>query len=65
LNQLGLTPQKPVWKAYQQKTEEVKRWLKKDFPAIRALAKNTGSFEALNLAEQRKVIHIFIHDDLR
>lgn len=39
LNQLGLTPQKPVWKAYQQKPDEVKRWLKKEYPAIRALAK--------------------------
>lgn len=39
LNQLGLTPQKPVGKAYQQKTDEVKRWLKKEYPAIRSLAK--------------------------
>jgi transposase len=39
LNQLGLTPQKPVWKAYQQKPEEVKRWLKKEYPTIQALAK--------------------------
>lgn len=39
LNQLGLTPQKPVWKAYQQKPDEVKRWLKKEYPAIRTLAK--------------------------
>jgi transposase len=39
LNQLGLTPQKPVWKAYQQKSEEVQRWLKKEYPSIRSLAK--------------------------
>lgn len=39
LNQLGLTPQKPVWKAYQQKSDKVQRWLKKEYPTIRSLAK--------------------------
>lgn len=39
LNQLGLTPQRPIWKAYQQKPEAVNRWLKKEYPGIRSLAR--------------------------
>jgi hypothetical protein len=34
-----LTPQRPVWRAYQQQPEEVQRWLKEEYPRIRALAK--------------------------
>ena len=29
LAQLGLTPQRPVWRAYQQRPEQVKKWLKR------------------------------------
>jgi len=39
LNQLGLTPQRPVWRAYQQCPEDVQRWLEKEYPQIRDLAK--------------------------
>lgn len=39
LNQLGLTPQRPVWRAYQQRSVEVQRWLSEEFPKIRAQAK--------------------------
>jgi len=39
LAQLGLTPQRPVWRAYQQKPEEVQRWLKQEYPKIRSLAR--------------------------
>ena len=39
LVQLGLTPQRPVWRAYQQKPEAVQHWLKKEFPKIRSLAR--------------------------
>lgn len=39
LAQLGITPQRPLWKAYQQNPKEVERWLKKRYPAIKALAK--------------------------
>jgi transposase len=39
LNQLGLTPQRPVWQAYQQKPEAVASWLKHEYPAIKKLAK--------------------------
>jgi transposase len=39
LAQLGLTPQRPVWRAYQQKPEEVQKWLNEEYPKIRALAR--------------------------
>lgn len=39
LNQLGLTPQRPVWRAYQQRPEAVQRWLDEEYPRIRCLAR--------------------------
>ena len=39
LNQLGLTPQRPIWRAYQQSSEEVQRWLEDEYPKIRAMAR--------------------------
>jgi transposase len=39
LNQLGLTPQRPVWRAYQQKPEDVERWLREEYPRIKDLAR--------------------------
>jgi transposase len=39
LAQLGLTPQKPVWRAYQQKPEEVQKWLDQEYPRIRRMAR--------------------------
>lgn len=39
LSQLGLTPQPPVWRAYQQRPEEVQRWLQQEYPQIRRMAK--------------------------
>lgn len=38
MNQLGLSPQKPLWRAFQQDPERVKKWLKEEYPKIRALA---------------------------
>ena len=38
LSQLGLTPQRPVWRAYQQRPEEVQRWLQEQYPLIRRMA---------------------------
>src|SRR5216684_1250220 len=35
----GLTPQKPVRRAYEQNPAAVRRWLQKEYPAIRAQAK--------------------------
>ena len=39
LAQLGLTCQKPLWRAYQQDGSRVEQWLKSEYPRIRALAK--------------------------
>lgn len=39
LKQLGLTCQKPIFKAWQQNQQQVQNWLKKVFPKIKARAK--------------------------
>lgn len=39
LNQLGISPQKPLWRAFQKDSERVEKWVKEEFPKIRALAK--------------------------
>lgn len=39
LNRLGLSPQRPLWRAYQQDPKVVEKWLREDFPRIQALAK--------------------------
>lgn len=39
LHRWGMTPQKPVTKAYQQNPEAVKRWLEKEYPEIQTKAK--------------------------
>ncbi len=39
LNQLGLSPQKPLWRAFQKDTERVENWVKEEYPKIRALAR--------------------------
>jgi transposase len=39
LRSWGFTPQKPKKKAYEQKPAEVKKWLKKEYPAIKKRAK--------------------------
>ncbi len=39
LGQLGLTPQRPVWRAYQQKPAAVQEWLEKEYPRIRSMAR--------------------------
>jgi transposase len=43
LNQLGITAQRPLWRAYQQDPERVEQWLKEEFPAIRALAERENA----------------------
>ncbi len=43
LHQLGLSAQRPLWRAYQQNPEAVKRWLEKDYPAIRRQARREGA----------------------
>jgi transposase len=39
LHQLGLSAQRPLWRAYQQDPEKVEQWLNERFPKIKALAK--------------------------
>jgi transposase len=43
LNQLGLSAQRPLWRAYQQDPERVERWLNEEFPKIRRDAKRLGA----------------------
>jgi transposase len=39
LNQLGLSAQRPLWRAYQQDPKMVARWLREEFPRIQSEAK--------------------------
>jgi transposase len=39
LAQLGITPQKPLWRAYQQDPELVRRWVKEEYPKIEKSAR--------------------------
>ena len=39
LNQLGLTPQRPLWRAWQQDSAAVEKWLKEEFPSIQGMAR--------------------------
>jgi len=43
LLQLGLTPQKPLWRAYQRDPETVGKWLEEDYPTIKRAAKRAGA----------------------
>lgn len=43
LKQLGLTPQRPNFRAWEQDPEKVRRWASRQFPALRAYAKRIGA----------------------
>ena len=43
LAQLGLSCQRPLWRAYEQDLVRVRQWRQRDYPAIRALAKAEGA----------------------
>jgi transposase len=43
LRKLGFSPQKPLYRAYQQNPEAVQRWLEEEYPAIRRLAEAEGA----------------------
>jgi transposase len=43
LRKLGLSPQRPVWRAYQQNPEAVEQWKREEYPAIRAEAAAAGA----------------------
>ncbi len=43
LRQLGLSPQRPLWRAYQQRPEDVQRWLDEEYPQIQRQAKQENA----------------------
>jgi transposase len=43
LGQLGLSAQRPLWRAYQQDPESVERWKKETYPKIRKRARRVGA----------------------
>ena len=43
LRDLGLSPQRPLWRAWQADPDAVARWKSEEFPAIRAAAKAEGA----------------------
>jgi transposase len=43
LKRWGMTPQKPVRRAYEQEEEEVKKWQENDYPQIAQLAQQEGA----------------------
>jgi transposase len=43
LRKLGLSPQRPLYRAYQQNPEAVARWKAEEYPAIRAQAAKAGA----------------------
>ncbi len=43
LKSMGLSPQKPTYRAYQQDKEKVDHWLEVEYPQIKALAKKEGA----------------------
>jgi len=43
LRKLGLSPQRPLWRAWQADPDAVARWKTEQFPAIRAAAKAAGA----------------------
>ncbi len=43
LNQLGLSAQRPLWRAYQQRPADVERWLQREYPRIKAMAKKVNA----------------------
>lgn len=42
LAQLGLSPQRPLWRAWQQNPESVSKWIEEEYPSIKAEAKRAG-----------------------
>ena len=43
LAQWGITPQKPLWRAYQQDPERVRQWVETEYPAIAQKARKMGA----------------------
>jgi transposase len=47
LSRLGLSPQRPLVRAYEQDPERVRRWKEEEYPAIRDEARTGGSCDLL------------------
>jgi len=43
LNQLGLSPQKPLWRAFQKDPVRIQKWVDEEYPMIKAEAKKIGA----------------------
>ena len=43
LQQMGLTPQRPIYRSYKQDPRELEKYLKRTFPQLRRLAKRLGA----------------------
>ena len=43
LGQMGLSAQRPLWRAYQQDPEAVRRWKEEDYPKLRRRAQRLGA----------------------
>ena len=59
LRTLGLSPQRPLWRAWQADPDAVQRWQTADFPAIRAQAKadrdsDVGGMQRAQVAGERE-----------
>src|SRR4030067_1060224 len=54
LHQLGLSPQKPLWRAFQQDAERVRKWVKEEYPQIRALARKHKAYVLLGLVDEER-----------
>jgi hypothetical protein len=58
LGQLGLTPQRPFWRAYQQKPDAVQKWLQEAYPQIKQLAQKIhGSARTIFLIVDGHPVH--------
>lgn len=53
LNKLGMSPQRPLYRAYEQDPEKVAEWKQKTFPQIQARAKKEGA--AIFFADEASV----------
>lgn len=43
LAQLGLSPQRPIYRSYKQRPKELRRFLQETYPGLQALARRTGA----------------------
>jgi transposase len=43
LNQLGLSPQKPLWRAYQKCPDKIQKWINEEYPHIRSEARRQNA----------------------